>query len=206
MVSKYTCVISREMEDVKDKHQWKADVCQYVQEAFTLHEDDYAADCQSIYDKLESSYGSGRWIVFLFEPGGDTTVWYESGYCCTVKCTNTTTQHDRYIGLKCFPNSGCLTRSLIADPLAPASPAIKLVEKGNVDEGVIFECFEKLQEAGNEEKVTALQDALLTRGEKLGCYWGVCKCQKGAIICRYVQDKFIIFQYKSSLYCCFQQA
>eukprot|EP00826_Nyctotherus_ovalis_P010097 TRINITY_DN12686_c0_g4_i1.p1 TRINITY_DN12686_c0_g4~~TRINITY_DN12686_c0_g4_i1.p1 ORF type:complete len:211 (+),score=44.62 TRINITY_DN12686_c0_g4_i1:61-693(+) len=200
--------ISREMEDVRDKLQWKEDVCKYSESAFETHKEDYESVANHIFKLLSTHYEADRWVVFVYEPPGDTLVWYRCGYCCTIECIEAGTEKKYYVALKCFPNNCFISKKmeLGADKCLPGD--IKVLEKGKINDKDVISCFSDLVKAETVElDVTSLCDSFCFKGgdSGVGISWGVCKCKKGAIATCLKDDQYLVFQLADFVYFCFRQ-
>ncbi len=205
----YKARICREMPDTVDKHEWKADVCAFVESAFSSApgETEYEIIAATIQIALDAKYGKDRWVVFVYEPGGDTSVWYQSGYCCTAECKETSSGSLRYVALKYYPNLGKMSIKLEAkSDLGDGSAHV--TESGTENTKEVMACLSGLlgpNPAGLD--VIMVQDAFANEGWKhhLGYDWGVCKCRRGAVVCALVSKEYVAFQYKDFVYFCFRQ-
>ena len=199
--------ICREMEDVKDKITWKEEICKYSEEAFKLFNEDYEDVAKHIHGLLELHYEPKRWVVFLYEPPGDTLVWYSHGYCCTIECESTTGKK-YYVALKCFLNEGTIMKSMKLTEEIPFAESLTIIDKGKVKVEDVIACFSSLLKPEIKElEVGKIQDMICFNGENygLGTLWGVCKCKRGSIICALENEQYIMFQLGDYIYFCFRQ-
>ena len=200
--------ISREMPDVKDKLQWKEDVCKYSESAFEEHKEDYETIANCIYKLLETHYEANRWVVFVYELPGDTLVYYQYGYCCTIECVDMVTGKKYYVALKCYPNNSFISRKLYLGGEECKTGSIKVLEKGEVNEQDIISCFSSLVKADTVElDVEQIVNSFSSKAGdyNLGMDWGVSKCRKGAIATNLKDNQYLLFQLGDFIYLCFRQ-